>query len=159
MSDYDTDFYAWTQQQAAALRQKAFAALDLEHLAEEIESMGKRDRRAVESTLVVRQHDGDASRLRRAQIDLAVADHQGVRGVAAGKRDRPGQMARIGLRHCEGIAPSDGAEIGVDPELLEQAAAQAFALIGANREDRPLRGKIVQRRHSAGKGAALNGDS
>jgi hypothetical protein len=54
MSTYDTDFYAWTQQQAAALRAKEFTALDLEHLAEEIESMGKRDRRAVERYLVVR---------------------------------------------------------------------------------------------------------
>jgi hypothetical protein len=56
--DYDTDFYAWTQAQAAALRQKDVAALDLEHLAEEIESLGKRDRRAVESTLVVRLGHG-----------------------------------------------------------------------------------------------------
>src|SRR5918996_6193746 len=54
MSTYDTDFYAWTQQQAAALRAKEFTALDLEHLAEEIESMGKRDRRAGERYLVVR---------------------------------------------------------------------------------------------------------
>jgi hypothetical protein len=52
--DYDTDFYSWTQQQAAALRAKDWVALDVDHLAEEIESMGKRDRRAVESYLVVR---------------------------------------------------------------------------------------------------------
>jgi hypothetical protein len=50
---YDTDFYQWTQTQAAALRAKDVAALDLEHLAEEIESLGKRDRRAVESYLEV----------------------------------------------------------------------------------------------------------
>jgi hypothetical protein len=53
MPNYDTDFYTWTQAQAAALRAKNFAALDLEHLAEEIESLGKRDRRAVESYLEV----------------------------------------------------------------------------------------------------------
>jgi Domain of unknown function DUF29 len=50
---YDTDFYQWTQTQAAALRAKDIAALDLEHLAEEIESLGKRDRRAVESYLEI----------------------------------------------------------------------------------------------------------
>jgi Domain of unknown function DUF29 len=50
---YDTDFYQWTQTQAAALRAKDVAALDLAHLAEEIESLGKRDRRAVESYLEV----------------------------------------------------------------------------------------------------------
>src|SRR5262245_6407563 len=36
MSDYDTDFYTWTQTQAAALREKDWAALDVAHLAEEI---------------------------------------------------------------------------------------------------------------------------
>lgn len=35
---YNTDFYQWTQTQAVALRAKDIAALDLEHLAEEIES-------------------------------------------------------------------------------------------------------------------------
>jgi hypothetical protein len=47
MSDYDTDFYAWTQAQAEALRAKDMAALDLENLAEEIESLGRSDRRAI----------------------------------------------------------------------------------------------------------------
>lgn len=48
---YDADFYSWTQHQAAALRAKDFTALDLEHLAEEIESLGRSDRYAVESQL------------------------------------------------------------------------------------------------------------
>jgi hypothetical protein len=51
MSHYDTDFYIWTQEQAAALRTKDLTALDLEHLAEEIDSLGKRDRRSVDSYL------------------------------------------------------------------------------------------------------------
>jgi Domain of unknown function DUF29 len=49
--DYDTDFYAWTQQQAAAIRAKDVAALDLEHLAEEVEDLGRRVRHAIESQL------------------------------------------------------------------------------------------------------------
>jgi hypothetical protein len=56
--DYETDFYAWTQAQAQALRAKDWTALDIEHMAEEIESMGKRDRRAVESYLEVRLRHG-----------------------------------------------------------------------------------------------------
>ncbi len=44
---YETDFYRWTQTQAAALRQKDWAALDIEHIAEEIESLGRSDRRAI----------------------------------------------------------------------------------------------------------------
>jgi hypothetical protein len=48
---YDRDFFAWTQQQAEFLRREAILRpgtdLDLENLAEEIESLGKRDRRAL----------------------------------------------------------------------------------------------------------------
>jgi hypothetical protein len=48
---YDRDFFAWTQQQAELLRREATfrpgTDLDLENLAEEIESLGKRDRRAL----------------------------------------------------------------------------------------------------------------
>jgi hypothetical protein len=53
MSDYDTDFYAWTQAQAQALRAKDVAALDLDNLAEEIESLGNEQRHAVRSHLRV----------------------------------------------------------------------------------------------------------
>jgi hypothetical protein len=53
MSDYDTDFYTWTQAQAAALRAKDWAALDAANLAEEIESLGNEQAHAVESHLVI----------------------------------------------------------------------------------------------------------
>jgi hypothetical protein len=49
--DYDTDFYAWTRQQAQALRAKDFAALDLAHLAEEIDDLGTNIEHAIESQL------------------------------------------------------------------------------------------------------------
>lgn len=46
---YDTDFYAWTQEQSAKLRElfaeRANLPLDFENLAEEIESMGRSNRR------------------------------------------------------------------------------------------------------------------
>ena len=50
---YETDFYLWTQQQAALLRQGEFNRIDLDlaNIAEEIESMGKRDRRSLGSYL------------------------------------------------------------------------------------------------------------
>ena len=54
-ASYDDDFYAWTQQQAAALRQAPSQivgnAIDIEHVAEEIEDLGKRDLREVRSFL------------------------------------------------------------------------------------------------------------
>ncbi len=48
---YEQDFYAWTQEQAALLREGALHDLDVTHLAEEIESLGKSDRRALGSHL------------------------------------------------------------------------------------------------------------
>ena len=50
---YQTDYYAWTRQQAAALRAMAVASadstLDLENLAEEVESLGRSDLNTVRS--------------------------------------------------------------------------------------------------------------
>jgi Domain of unknown function DUF29 len=49
--DYDTDFYAWTQAQAAAIRAKEVAALDVEHLAAAIETLGMNEKRAISRQL------------------------------------------------------------------------------------------------------------
>jgi DNA-binding PucR family transcriptional regulator len=52
---YEEDFYAWTRDQAAALRRLAAqrwnGPLDLDHLAEEVEDLGKTERNAVRSQL------------------------------------------------------------------------------------------------------------
>lgn len=50
---YDEDFYAWTQHQAAKLRTVVCHELDLLNLAEEIESLGKRDWKELRSRLNV----------------------------------------------------------------------------------------------------------
>jgi len=42
---YEDDFYAWSQQQADLLRQGKLAEADLDHIAEEIESMGRTEKR------------------------------------------------------------------------------------------------------------------
>jgi ribosomal protein L29 len=52
-ADYEVDFYAWTVEQARLLRAGNFAAIDIANVAEEIESMGRSDRRALESRLTV----------------------------------------------------------------------------------------------------------
>ena len=49
--DYNTDFYTWTQAQAAAIRAKDMAALDIEHLAEEVEDLGRAVRKGIGSQL------------------------------------------------------------------------------------------------------------
>ena len=48
---YDRDFYAWTQQQAALLKDGRLTDVDLEHLIEEIEDLGSEQKRAVLSHL------------------------------------------------------------------------------------------------------------
>jgi hypothetical protein len=48
---YDTDFQDWTAQTAELLRRGRFHEVDLEHVAEEIEDLGKRDWKAVRSQL------------------------------------------------------------------------------------------------------------
>ena len=50
---YDRDFYAWANEQARLLRAGNVSAADIEHIAEEIESMGKAEKRELVSRLVV----------------------------------------------------------------------------------------------------------
>ncbi len=46
---YQQDFYTWTLEQAKLLRQERFDEIDLKHLIEEIEDMGRLEKRALAS--------------------------------------------------------------------------------------------------------------
>lgn len=48
---YDSNFYAWAEEQAALLRAGKLAQADIEHIAQEIESMGKTEKRELASQL------------------------------------------------------------------------------------------------------------
>ncbi|NEO92838.1 MAG: DUF29 domain-containing protein [Moorea sp. SIO3G5] len=50
---YQQDFYAWTQQQAQALKHKQFSELDWQHLEEEIKALGRQEYRELVSRLCV----------------------------------------------------------------------------------------------------------
>jgi hypothetical protein len=50
---YDQDYYLWLVQTAQLLENKQLAHLDLNHLLEEIEDMGKREKRALISNLEI----------------------------------------------------------------------------------------------------------
>ncbi|HEX9872538.1 MAG TPA: DUF29 domain-containing protein [Candidatus Tectomicrobia bacterium] len=92
--DYETDFYTWTQAQAAALRAKDFAALDLEHLAEEIEDVGNSVRFAIESQLVrLLLH------LLKLTYDPATRPRRGWRVTADAARHEITKRATGGLQH------------------------------------------------------------
>jgi len=53
MNTHETDFYSWTQEQAALLRQGRYMEADIEHLIEELESMGASERRELTNRLAV----------------------------------------------------------------------------------------------------------
>jgi hypothetical protein len=96
---YDEDFVAWTEQQAEALRSAAHGStnqpLDWENLAEEIESLGRSDRRELHSQIyrIIRHlaklqlSSADDSRRgwresvvdARMQIELVLADSPSLR--------------------------------------------------------------------------------
>jgi hypothetical protein len=50
---HEQDFYAWTQQQAALLKENRLKEIDLENLIEEIESMGASEKRELYSRFKV----------------------------------------------------------------------------------------------------------
>ncbi len=53
MVNYQTDFYGWTQQQAAFLKAGRLSELDIENLLEEVETMGRSEKRELKSRLMI----------------------------------------------------------------------------------------------------------
>lgn len=47
MSLYEQDFYQWTQEQAALLKAGALSQIDIENLIEEVEDMGKSQKKRI----------------------------------------------------------------------------------------------------------------
>jgi hypothetical protein len=82
----DQDFYAWSLEQAALLRERKIGEADLDLIAEEIESMGKTEKRELVSRLTVLllrllkwrsqpSHRGKSWRLSIANARDDIADH------------------------------------------------------------------------------------
>jgi hypothetical protein len=83
---HDSDFYAWTLEQAALLRAGRAGEADLEAIAEEIESMGKTEKRELVSRLTILllhllkwrhqpSHRGKSWRLTIANARDEITDH------------------------------------------------------------------------------------
>ena len=53
MTSYNTDVIAWANEQAAFIRSGRFELLDIEHIADEIEDVGKSEKREIKSRIVV----------------------------------------------------------------------------------------------------------
>ena len=125
---YETDFYQWTQQQAALMRQGEFnrVDLDIENIAEEIESMGRCDRYALRSYLhnilmhllkwqyQPEQH-GTSWRLSikngRHQVDILVEDSPSLQGKI------PDLITKEYAQARENAALETGLSLATFPEL------------------------------------------
>jgi hypothetical protein len=98
---YDEDFVVWTERQAGELRRLAREGsnlpLDWENLAEEIESLGKRDRRGFHNRIhqILR-------RLLKIRFSSAEQARRGWRGEVREQRRRLGQV----LRDSPSLRPS-----------------------------------------------------
>ena len=84
-SRYESDFYGWTQEQAAKLRklltERTNLDLDFENIAEEIDSMGRSDRRQLVSRL-----DEIDNHLMKLAFSLAWEPRQQWRNSVTGQR-------------------------------------------------------------------------
>jgi hypothetical protein len=106
-ASYDTDFFAWTREQAAALRElqrsRWNGPLDLANLAEEMEDLGKEQRNAVRSWL------------------LQIMIHLLLLRVSRADSARPGWMDEID-------AARDSIEARLSPSLRRDLERQAPAI-------------------------------
>jgi hypothetical protein len=103
---YDTDFYQWSMQQAELLRAGRFDLVDIENIAEEIESLGNSDKRPrsdwrVSATYQRQNLDqilGDSPSLnaRRAEF-LPTAWKMGVNLARKGMKDEPDSLGLLAL--------------------------------------------------------------
>ena len=51
-NSYENDFYKWTQIQSSLLKKNEFSKLDLDHIIEEIETLGRSERSSLKSQFV-----------------------------------------------------------------------------------------------------------
>jgi hypothetical protein len=112
MSDYEHDFHAWTQEQAEALRAKEWKTLDVENLAEEIESLGRSERYTIESHLqnllthLRKRRDDPATEPRRGwRLTIRNARREIAKRARGRLGDYPAQYLATAYRDaCEDVA-------------------------------------------------------
>jgi hypothetical protein len=115
---YERDFAAWLHQTEELLRQGRWSELDVEHLLEEIEDLGKRERRALSSQLTrllvhllkwqfqpERRSDSWLDSIADARLQIALAiedspslgDHPAAQLQLSYRRARQEAMRQMGL--------------------------------------------------------------
>jgi hypothetical protein len=108
-ASYTADFNLWSQQTAELLRKRRWQEIDLEHLIEEVEDLGKSERRGIASQLVrlllhllkwqyqpQRRSESwlDSITDARTQIELTIADSPSLKSYPAEQLEVSYQRAR-----------------------------------------------------------------
>ncbi len=137
---YDADFFTWTQRQAAALRaMPRDVSLDIEHVAEEIEDLGRSELQRVTSFLVlvlqhlIKLHAAPASR------DAAHWYQETSNFQASARRSfSPGMRQKIDVdeawadawhgarRFLDDLGSDEDASGGACPFTLDELLAKSF---------------------------------
>jgi hypothetical protein len=136
---YENDFFAWTQHQAELLRAGRFHEMDVEHLIEEVVSLGERDKREVRSRLILvlmhllkwqyqPSHRSSSWRgtinEQRSELSLLFEDSPSLRRVATEHFERCYVLAR------KRAADETGLSLNIFPERspwpLEQSLTLGF---------------------------------
>ncbi|MGB3203266.1 MAG: DUF29 domain-containing protein [Nodosilinea sp.] len=106
---YSTDFSHWTRQTAQLLRERRWHEIDVANLIDEVEDLGKSERRAIASQLTrlllhllkwqyqpQRRSDSwlDSITDARTQIDLAIQDSPSLKGYPAEQLEDSYRRAR-----------------------------------------------------------------
>lgn len=136
---YEDDFYAWTVEQTRLLRAGELASVDAAHIAEEIESLGRSDRRELRSRLTVllmhllkwrHQPEGRSTswsgtiREQRHQIGLILDDSPSLRLFIAEALPQAYETARENAAEETGLAATEfSAEC---PFTLDEVLSRSF---------------------------------
>jgi len=138
-ADYEEDFYAWTVEQSRLLRSGELTTIDTANIAEEIESMGRSDRRELKSRLVVlvvhllKWRHQPAARSRswsatideqRLQIESVLTESPSLRPMAAAILPQAYSIARARAIAETGLA--DEAFSEACPFTEDDVLSQAF---------------------------------
>ena len=118
---YDRDFVLWTEEQAAALRRAKGSnlPLDWENLAEEIESLGKSDRRALTSQIRRILHH-----LLKIEASPATAPRAGWRSTVRNARAEIADILRDSPSLRRPIDATITEQIGIAAGLAEDDLAE-----------------------------------
>jgi len=110
---YGRDYYSWALEQSSALRERRFDALDMDHLAEEVEGLAKSERRELRN------------RLMRVLVHLLEGRFQ------AAHRSRSWETTLISQRVQIAALLDDSPSLRIElPESVERAYGLALRLAG-----------------------------